>query len=89
MATFTMPSLPRLGKSSGAVHACICGCGMPTRRTWHAGHDGRATGWAMRIERGVIALVDVPANERKGAEFMLLRRAAEAKAEAAKAVKIG
>ena len=75
MATFTMPALPKLGKSGKASHACVCGCGRMTKSTWFPGDDGRATGWATRIERGIMTLDEVPANERKGAEFMLLRRA--------------
>lgn len=78
MATFTMPALPKLGKSGKASHPCVCGCGLPTKSTWHPGHDGRATGWATRIERGLLTLAEIPDNERKGAEFMLLRRKAEA-----------
>ena len=81
MATFRMPSLPKMsGGKSGAIHACCCGCGMPTKRDWHPGHDGRATGWAIRIERGIIKMDDVPENERAGARIMLQRRMAELEA---------
>lgn len=69
-----MPKMPKMGSIS---HACICGCGMPTKSTWASGHDGRATGWAMRIEKGVITIDDVPANERNGAVVMLKRRGTE------------
>lgn len=79
----TMPAMPKAG-AKGSTGKCACGCGGATKRTWTAGHDGRATGWALRVERGVLALADVPANERAGAEIMLVRRAAEkAKAGAA------
>ncbi len=77
MATFRMPAMPKMGSKGGAIHGCICGCGMPTRRDWHAGHDGRASGWATRIERGLLTIDDVPANERNGARIMLQRRAAD------------
>ena len=76
MATFRMPSLPSMSKA-GAIHGCACGCGLPTRRTWYPGHDGRATGWAIRIEKGIIKMDDVPENERAGARIMLLKRAEE------------
>lgn len=46
---------------------------MGTKSTWFPGHDGRATGWATRVEKGM-PLEAVPANERAGAEFMLRRR---------------
>ena len=77
MATYRMPALPKLGKSGKAPHACLCGCGRMTKGTWFPGDDGRATGWAVRIERGILTLDEVPANERKGAEYILLRRATE------------
>jgi hypothetical protein len=51
---------------------------MGTKGTWYPGHDGRATGWAIRVERGLLGLEEVPANERQGAELMLARRAKEA-----------
>ncbi len=53
---------------------CVCGCGTPTKGTWAPGHDGRATGWALRVERGILTLEQVPDNERAGAELMLARR---------------
>lgn len=66
--------LPRMSRSSSrATRPCACGCERPTQRTWFPGHDGRATGWAIRVERGM-ALDDVPANERKGAVRMLRSR---------------
>lgn len=73
-----LPALPAMPSNKGKnkpLHDCACGCGGQTRGTWFPGHDGRATGWAVRIERGVIASIeDVPANERKGAAIMLARR---------------
>lgn len=77
MATFRLPALPAINGKSGATHPCCCGCGMPTKRSWYPGHDGRATGWAVRIERGIIKIDDVPENERAGARIMLQRRAAD------------
>lgn len=54
-------------------HPCICGCGKGTKRTWFPGHDGRATGWATRVSKGLISLDGVPENERNGALVMLAR----------------
>lgn len=68
-----LPKMPS-ARRSRPTHACACGCGAPTKRTWFPGHDGRATGWALRVERGVIGLGDVPTNERAGAVIMLERR---------------
>ncbi len=85
MATLTaMPSMPK-SKKNKPTHDCKCGCGQPTKSTWFPGHDGRATGWAVRIERGIIDLNGVPANERKGAEFMLAKRKGEREASKATA----
>ena len=72
----SMPALPAMPKAykAKATRECKCGCGNLTQRTWYPGHDGRATGWAIRIERNIIKLEDVPASERQGAEWMLGER---------------
>lgn len=75
-ALSALPALPRSGRRARSVVPCLCGCGLGTKSTWHPGHDGRATGWAVRVERGLMTLADVPSNERAGAEFMIARRAA-------------
>lgn len=80
----TMPTMPRMGRASRPLHGCACGCGMGTKSTWAPGHDGRATGWAIRVERAVMTIDEVPANERAGALIMLERRAAARKADTAK-----
>lgn len=67
-----MPKMPTTRKAK-ATRACACGCGQPTQATWTTGHDGRATGWAIRIERGM-AWDAIPANERQGAMIMIKRR---------------
>lgn len=87
-ATTTMPAMPAMPSmrkgSNRPTRPCACGCGQPTKATWHPGHDGRATGWAIRIERGIIKMGEIPANERAGAAIMTERRA-KAKATEAKA----
>lgn len=67
-----LPAMPSK-KANKPSRPCACGCGMLTKSTWHTGHDGRATGWARRVETGVMTLDEVPANERRGAEIMLRR----------------
>lgn len=79
-----LPALPRTGRRAKAIVPCACGCGLGTKSTWHPGHDGRATGWAVRVEREIMGIDEVPANERKGAKIMLARRQA-----AAAAAKVG
>lgn len=69
-----MPTMPRLSKKSKTQTACVCGCGGMTGGTWVSGHDGRATGWAIRVERGILTLEEVPANERAGAVRMIEER---------------
>lgn len=73
----SLPSMPRTGRKNRPLTHCACGCKGLTRGTWFVGHDGRATGWAVRIEKGIITIDDVPANERAGAQFMLSRREKE------------
>lgn len=79
----SLPSMPRKNSSNKPVHECACGCGMGTKSVWFPGHDGRATGWAIRIERGICTLDDTGI-ERKGAMIMLKRRDDERKAKAKK-----
>ena len=77
----SLPSMPRSGRKNRPLVPCACGCGGATRGTWFVGHDGRATGWAVRIEKGLMTIDDVPANERLGAQFMLSRREKERRME--------
>lgn len=80
-----LPPLPKLPKSGNGsrerkpkpVQDCTCGCGGKTTGAWVPGHDARARGWAIRIERGLIKMKDVPENEQAGAKFMLKDRAAK------------
>lgn len=77
MATYRMPALPAMpgaGRRNQTIRPCACGCGRGTKGTWYPGDDGRATGWAVRVEKGAMILDDVPANERAGAVIMLTRR---------------
>lgn len=71
----SLPSLPAMpkAKKNKPTRPCACGCGGATKGMWVSGHDGRATGWAIRIGRGILSLGDVPANEQAGALIMLAR----------------
>jgi hypothetical protein len=78
------PALPRMPKArkAKAMHVCACGCGRMTKGTWFPGDDGRATGWAVRIEKGLMTLEQVPENNQPGATLMLARRAGDVEAAA-------
>lgn len=75
-------ALPKMPKLPGGKKArkprpqkpCACGCGTPTTGLWAPGHDARANGWAIRIERELLTMKDVPENEREGAKRMLKER---------------
>ena len=74
-----MPKLPSTGRARGPRKpkpfvSCACGCETQTRSKWAPGHDARARAWAIRIERDIIKLKDVPANEQAGAKLMLAER---------------
>ena len=68
-----LPKLPSAGRKRAPkpMQPCKCGCGTQTTGTWAPGHDARAKGWALRIERGICKMSDVPENEQPGAKFML------------------
>lgn len=92
-----LPALPKLPSSARprkekAKQPCACGCETPTTGTWAPGHDARARGWALRIDRGIMKLAGVPANEQAGAKYMLKvlkEEAANPTPKAAKAAKTG
>lgn len=68
-----MPKMPSAKKNKPS-RECACGCQGLTKSIWVSGHDGRATGWAIRVERGVMTIDDVPENERPGAIHMIEKR---------------
>lgn len=74
-----MPALPKVKKARKpkAKHECACGCKNLTGGKWAPGHDARANAYAIRIERDLMKLADVPANERAGAKLMLEERKAK------------
>lgn len=77
-----LPPLPKMPSSASGARAsgekkikptrpCACGCGTETKSEWAPGHDARARGWALRIQRGILTIDQVPENERQGANLML------------------
>lgn len=74
-----LPPLPR-AKKAKPPKPCACGCGKMTRGgEYLPGHDGRPKGWALRVERGIIKLADIPDGERQVvAKLLKERKAAEA-----------
>lgn len=73
-----LPKMPSAGGSKSRkpkpFNSCACGCGGQTRSLWVPGHDARAKGWALRIERNIVTMDQVPVNERAGAVKMLEAR---------------
>ncbi len=71
-----MPRLPRERKPK-AGRPCACGCADETRGgRFLPGHDARLYGWARRVERGVVALDDVPAPHTEAVRELLARQTA-------------
>lgn len=80
--TANLPSLPKLPSSERVrkdrpIKACACGgCGATTKGTWAPGHDAYCHGWALRVERDVVKLKDVPAAHMVGVKIFLAKRKA-------------
>lgn len=79
-----LPPLPKMPSATRGerekkvrpTKPCACGCGTETKSEWAPGHDARARGWALRIQRGILTIDQVPANEQVGANLMLTQAAA-------------
>lgn len=75
-----LPELPRLPATARVrkdkpVKPCACGdCGETTKSVWAPGHDAYAKGWALRIERKVCKLSDVPEAVIAGVKMVLAER---------------
>jgi hypothetical protein len=71
-----LPTMPRTAKER-PTSPCQCGCDGLTKARFVPGHNGRPAGWAMRVERGVCTINDVPDGERQVVEITLRERAAD------------
>lgn len=80
-----LPSLPRLPRKAKAEHPCACGCGLPTRSTWHPGHDAIAAAWALRVVRGIVTEAPAPHTAAVARLVPDVRRQEEARAKAKQA----
>ena len=74
-----MTQLPKMPRSSSRKQKplvpCACGgCGMLTKSTWFSGHDGHCTGWAIRIEKGLLDIDAVPDEVKAGVARILAKR---------------
>lgn len=80
-----LPALPKLPKARKArsLQPCACGCGEETTAVWAPGHDSYVRGWAIRVERKVVAMKDVPSDQQAAVRKMMKERA-EKEAEKAK-----
>jgi len=81
------PALPstrsaRVAKVAKVAKPCKCGgCGHTTKSEWASGHDGYCTGWAVRVEKGLITLANVPDAFVNGVVSRLMARAAKVAAK--------
>ena len=65
-----MPSASRPRKQKPLV-ACACGCGGETRSIWVPGHDAYVKGWALRVERELCKMSDVPEAQRTAVKAII------------------
>lgn len=75
-----LPPLPRVPRvSKPASNPCECGCGGLTHARFMPGHDSYLRGWVLRVDRGLVALSDIPdAGVREAVSRVLARRASAA-----------
>ena len=52
------------------VHPCLCGCGAETTASFAQGHDARYKGWMIKVERGEMAVKDLPPVVQKANQFI-------------------
>lgn len=69
-----LPPMPRARKTK-PPKPCACGCGEMTKGgNYITGHDSYVKGWAIRVERGIVKLADVPDPQRNAVKKILLDR---------------
>lgn len=68
----TLPPLPRGARKSKPPQECGCGCGNKTRGGKYVpGHDARLAAWALRVERQILKIDEVPEMHREAVRRML------------------
>lgn len=85
--TSGLPELPKLPKTKKdrPEHPCECGCGEMTKARFAPGHDSYIRAWAIRVERKVVKLSEVPEAHREAVKNAIKERLVKAKAKAAEA----
>jgi hypothetical protein len=48
------------------LNLCGCGCGAGVKSRFQPGHDAKLHGWVKKLERGAMALGELPAMVRDG-----------------------
>jgi hypothetical protein len=83
--TSGLPVLPKLPKTKKdrPEHPCACGCGEMTKARFAPGHDSYIRAWAIRVERKVVKLSEVPEAHREAVKNAIKERIVKAKAKAA------
>lgn len=55
---------------TGGYCLCGCGAGLMPKRLFAQGHDARVKGWLLSVERGQLAITDLPERVQKHAAGM-------------------
>lgn len=57
-------------KKEKTVRPCMCGCGEQVTSYFAQGHDARFKGWMIKVERGTMAVKDLPPVVQKSNTFV-------------------
>jgi hypothetical protein len=73
---------PRTRVARGTRRPCSCGCGGLTQSRFMPGHDSRLRAWVLKVERGLVALDQIPDGERQAVEGEVTRKRRKAMSRA-------
>lgn len=77
-----LPRLPRLPRKPKEGKPCACGCPGKTRGgRFLPGHDSKLLAWALRVERKLIKLSEVPEMHREAVRKQMTVARREAKSQ--------